>query len=177
MKPVIPIRPTETSDSLTANATTTLRAVAKLPARAGLEDRLKAALAERLRVGALQPGSEYGDERPRGWMQSAAMRGLAAAAIVLVVAGGGWSIAQFGRQAATPQAVGFPHGSPGGDFSNAGAMRTPRTLIPPAAPKAKHNTRLVDQTKDRKPHAGKHAKAGAGKQGSGKTPGSGAPAQ
>ncbi|HEV2215230.1 MAG TPA: hypothetical protein VGR64_08080 [Terracidiphilus sp.] len=177
MKPVIPIRPTETSDSRSADATVTLRAVAKLPAKAGLEDRLKAALAERVRAGGFQPGSEYGDERPRSWMHSAAMRGLAAAAIVLVVVGGGWGIAQFGRQAGTPQAVGFPHGSPGGDFSNAGAMRTPRTLTPPAAPKAKHDARKMDQTKGRKPHAAKHAKAGAGKQGSSKTPGSGAPAQ
>lgn len=177
MKPVIPIRPSGTPAGRAEDATATLRALATLPAAAGLEDRLKAALAQRVRMGALELDGERGEEEPRGWLHSAPMRGLAAAAIVLVVVGGGWGAAQYGRQSGTPQAVRFPHVTPGGDFSNAGAMRTPRTLTLPAAPKTKHDARKMDEKRDLKPHAGKHAKAGAGKQGSGKTPGSGAPAQ
>jgi hypothetical protein len=60
------------------------------------------------------------------------MRGAAAAAIVFVVAGGGWGIytrvqpAQPARVIVMPPRVGAA-----GGFSNAGAMRTPQTLNGP----------------------------------------------
>lgn len=107
----------------------TLRLIAKLPAPAGLEDRVHAALRIAPRHGrvlawptALQPGS--------AWMRSAA-----AAAIVFVVAGGGWGVythvqnAQHGQPAKV--IVMPPRLVPPGGFSGAGAMRTPQTLPGP----------------------------------------------
>jgi hypothetical protein len=60
------------------------------------------------------------------------VRSAAAAAIVFVVAGGGWGIysrvlpGQPARVIAQP-----PHGPSSGGFSSAGAMRTPQTLNGP----------------------------------------------
>ena len=109
--------------AVAGSAEETLRLLAQLPAPEGLEDRVMAGLKSAPRSGrivrwpvALQPAG--------GWL-----RGAAAAAIVFVVAGGGWGIysrvqpAQSGRAVAMP-----PHVGAGGGFSSAGAMRTPETL-------------------------------------------------
>jgi hypothetical protein len=108
-----------------------LRVIARLPAPEGMEERVIAGVRagsgqRRARLlefpAALRPGSNW-------------MRGAAAAAIVFVVAGGGWGVysrvqmPQAARVIAMPARVAAP-----GGFSNAGAMRTPNTLTGPAVP-------------------------------------------
>jgi len=104
----------------------TLRLIARLPAPDGLEDRVVAGLKTAPRTARVLHWPAV--LRPTGtWM-----RGAAAAAIVFVVAGGGWGIytrvqpTQPARVIAMPPRVGA-----GGGFSNAGAMRTPQTLNGP----------------------------------------------
>jgi hypothetical protein len=59
------------------------------------------------------------------------MRSAAAAAIVFVVAGGGWGIYSRVQKPQSATVIVMPHpGAPGG-FSNAGAMHTPKTLNGP----------------------------------------------
>jgi hypothetical protein len=104
----------------------TLRLIAHAPIPHGLADRVQAGLQAAPRTArilfwpaALNPGGNW-------------MRVAAAAAIVFVVAGGGWGVysrVQTGSQAriiARP-----PHVAAPGGFSNAGAMRTPQTLNGP----------------------------------------------
>ncbi len=104
----------------------TLRLIAGLPAPAGLEDRVHAALRAAPRRGrvlawpaALKPQSS--------WMRTAA-----AAAIVFVIAGGGWGVYTRVQQNQPAGVIVMPQRvvSPGG-FSGAGAMRTPQTLAGP----------------------------------------------
>jgi hypothetical protein len=124
-----PHNPT-TSESAFGPAEETLRLVASLPAPDGLEDRVNAALSAAERRGrvlawprAIRPES--------GWMRTAA-----AAAIVFVVAGGGWGVYMRVEQQNQPaKVIVMPARIPGaGGFSGAGAMRTPLTLPGPAAP-------------------------------------------
>jgi hypothetical protein len=126
------------SDSVSASVFTpaeeTLRLIASLPAPDGLEDRVHAALnamPRRSRVLAwprtFHPAS--------GWM-----RGAAAAAIVFVVAGGGWGV--YTRVESTQieqnqpaKVIAMPARMPStGGLQGAGAMRPPVTLPGPAAP-------------------------------------------
>jgi hypothetical protein len=127
----------------------TLRLMAGLPAPAGLEDRvheaLRGARERRPHQGVFADGRSRSD-RVLAWPttlkpQSSWMRTAAAAAIVFVIAGGGWGIYtrvqqnQPGRVSVKPPRV----VSPGG-FSGAGAMRTPQTVagptvLQPAMPK------------------------------------------
>jgi hypothetical protein len=110
------------------DADTALRLIAALPAPAGLEDRVHAALR------AMPPQSRGAGRLlawtgPRGaangWMRSAA-----AAAIAFVVVGGGWGVysrvQQPGRVITMPVRVVAP-----GGFGGAGAIRTPQTLNGP----------------------------------------------
>jgi hypothetical protein len=116
-------------------AEATLRLIARLPAPEGLEDRVHARLAADLRKGRILawPTTLKADS---GWMRTAA-----AAAIVFVVAGGGWGI--YSRIPQPPSAKTIllqPRGPVQGGFSSSGAMRTPQTLngpllINPATPK------------------------------------------
>jgi hypothetical protein len=108
----------------------TLRLIARLPAPAGLEDRVEAALRSRPRTAsvlswpiAVEPGSNW-------------MRAAAAAAIVFVVAGGGWGIYSHVQQPQAARVIVMPQhlAAPGG-FSSAGAMRTPQTLNGPVLAK------------------------------------------
>jgi hypothetical protein len=115
------------------DAETTLRLIATLPAPAGLEDRVHAALQsapEQARgVGRVLAWTEQTGHGPRGaangWMRSAA-----AAAIAFVVVGGGWGVysrvQQPGRVIAIPVRVVAP-----GGFGGAGAIRMPQTLNGP----------------------------------------------
>ena len=112
-----------------SEAEQTLRLIARLPAPEGLEDRVQAGVrGRRMEVARAGRVLEWPAMRPAGgWMRTAA-----AAAIVFVVAGGGWGV--YSR-VQTPQAakvIVMPARvvSPGG-FSNAGAMRTPTTLNGP----------------------------------------------
>jgi len=108
----------------------TLRLVAGLPAPEGLEDRVHARLRTAPRTSSLLhwPFAPLISYR----VQSPAFRTAAAAAIVCVVAGGGWQIFSHVQIAPQPNAIVQPAriGNSGG-FSNAGAMRTPDTLDRP----------------------------------------------
>ena len=111
----------------------TLLLVASLPAPEGLVDRVQEELRAAPRGHLLQwPNALL----PGAWGLSPALRGAAAAAIVCIVAGGGWRIYSHVQTPAAPTAnvVVMPArvGIKGG-FSNAGAMRTPDTLAKPRA--------------------------------------------
>ncbi len=138
-----------------AEAEEVLRRVASLPAPEGLEERVKALLAVEPRTGrvlqwpqATDPGVRRTDS---GWR-----RGIAAAALVAVVTGGSWSV-YLRTQAAHPPAatVKPPRLAGPGNFSSAGAVRTPQTLVAPTVhPKAQQEA---------VPSAGKKPDAGASK--------------
>jgi hypothetical protein len=120
--------PVAVSGSISSSAEKTLRLIASLPAPAGLEDRVYAALLSVPRSGrvlawpkTLNPQSD--------WMRTAA-----AAAIVFVVAGGGWGVythVQNAQQGQPAKVIVVPRGLQPAGFSGAGAMRTPQTLPGP----------------------------------------------
>jgi len=114
---------------LIADAEATLRLVASQPVPEGLEERMKAALKNAPRTGRVLawPGSGG----TRGWMQSTLVRTAAAAAIVFVVAGGGWGVYSHVKPAETARVIEMPKrvAAPG-QFSSAGAMRTPNGTVP-----------------------------------------------
>jgi len=116
---------TFSNDSGDGAAEETLRLIASLPAPEGLEDRVHAGLLAAGRRGrvlawpaAFTPAS--------AWVRSAA-----AAAIVFVVAGGGWGIYSHVQPGQPARVIAMPHASASGGFSGAGAMRTPQTLNGP----------------------------------------------
>jgi len=112
-------------DSVHAEIDATLRLVATLPTPEGLEDRVHAKLRAVPRSGRVLSWPMA----TGAWMRSTAMRSAAAAAIVFVVAGGGWGI--YTRvQPSKVIAMPLRDGTPGG-FSGAGAMRTPQPFNPP----------------------------------------------
>jgi hypothetical protein len=107
----------------------TLHLVAKLPPPAGLEDRIHSGLLAHAR-------SAPRARRVLAWPVTASaaspwMRSAAAAAIVFVVAGGGWGIYSRVQQPQAAKVVVMPRGSAPGEFTNSGAMRTPTTLNGP----------------------------------------------
>jgi hypothetical protein len=111
----------------------TLRLIASLPAPLGLADRVHAGLqaapqATRIFMvrGPLRP--------PGGWMESSILRGFAAAAIVCVVAGGGWRIYSHVQPALKVVVIPAPVSQGVNGFSNAGAKRVPDTLNGPVVP-------------------------------------------
>jgi hypothetical protein len=116
--------PTHNPISLGA-AEETLRLIAHLPVPQGLEDRLHVALLSRPRRGRILSWPSA----PR--MESSWMRSAAAAAIVFVVAGGGWGIYTRVQQPQAKVIVMPMHVATQGGFSSAGAMRTPNTLNGP----------------------------------------------
>ena len=114
----------------------TLRLIANLPAPEGLEDRVHAALVA-------APIASHRSARILAWNavfkpQAGWMRAVAAAAIVFLVAGGGWGIYSRVQPAQSRDARAVPThiAAPAAGFSSAGAMRTPQTLNGPVAPKA-----------------------------------------
>jgi hypothetical protein len=112
-------------------ADATLRLIASLPAPEGLAERVR---------GGLHAGTVREGARVLNWPMSARngigwLRGVAAAAIVCVVAGGAWLISAK-APAAGGSAVAAPvHVRPAGGFSNASAMHTPDTLKGPVLKK------------------------------------------
>ena len=110
----------------------TLRLITSLPAPENLAGRVKAGLR-----GAPEAGHILMWRGPLwpagGWMYGTAMRGAAAAAIVCVVAGGGWSI--YSRVQPAPAAkvivIAPPAAPAASGFSNSGARRVPDTLNGP----------------------------------------------
>ena len=103
----------------------TLQLIAHLPPPAGLEDRVHAALLSQPRKGRILSWPAV----PR--IESSWMRSAAAAAIVFVVAGGGWGIYSHVQQPQAKIIVMPMHVTTQGGFSSAGAMRTPNTLNGP----------------------------------------------
>jgi hypothetical protein len=103
-----------------------LRWIASLPAPEGLEERVHTALRAAPRRGrvlawpmALRPESS--------WLRTAA-----AAAIVFVVAGGGWGVYTRVQHSQPAKVIVMPPRMPGaGGFSGAGAVRAPETLPGP----------------------------------------------
>jgi len=108
----------------------TLRIIASLPAPEGLEDRVNAALQRAPRGARVLPWPTR-LRTGRGWVHSGLARSAAAAAIVFVVAGGGWGVYSRVQPAQTPKVIVMPRGAAPGGFSSAGAMRTPQTLNGP----------------------------------------------
>jgi len=111
----------------------TLRLIATLPAPDGLADRVKAGLRSAPRAGRILiwPGPLL---PVRGWMYTNVARGAAAAAIVCVVAGGGWRI--YSRvQQSSPSADVIVMPAPAvpvqGRFTESNAPRRPNTLDGP----------------------------------------------
>ena len=114
-----------------------------MPVPERLEERVKAGLQL-----AEKPGRVLGWPSERragsqgGWMRAGWLRGAAAAAIALVVVGGGWGIYARVEPAQSAKIGAVPAGKQNGAFSEAGAMRRPQTLVgptvkpKPAAPKA-----------------------------------------
>jgi hypothetical protein len=123
----------DTSDrDLSQSGEDTLRLIASLPAPEGLADRVQDGL--RHAPQAARVLNWRGPLRPSGgWMQSTMARGAAAAAIVCVVAGGGWQI--YSRVQPEPAAKVLampPRVTPGsGGFSQSNAKRVPQTLEGP----------------------------------------------
>jgi hypothetical protein len=109
----------------------TLRLIAGLPAPKGLEERVRRALRTAPRQG-----------RVLAWPQvlraeAAWVRATAAAAIVMVVAGGGWGVYSHIQPWHAGNAPAARVGAMGG-FSGANAVRSPQTLEPPVvSPPAK----------------------------------------
>jgi hypothetical protein len=115
------------------DAEATLRLIAALPAPAGLEDRVHAALGSAARQ-TRKPGRVLAWSVPTGsgGPSSGWMRSAAAAAIAFVVAGGGWGVYSRVQTLQPARLIPMPAqvAAPGG-FAGAGAIRTPQTLNGP----------------------------------------------
>jgi hypothetical protein len=110
----------------------TLRLIASLPAPEGLADRVQEGM--RQAPQAARVLNWRGPLRPSGgWMQSTMARGAAAAAIVCVVAGGGWQIYSRVQPEPAAEVVAMPpRATPAsGGFSQSNAKRVPQTLVGP----------------------------------------------
>lgn len=150
------------SDPVGGTGEETLRLIASLPAPEGLEGRVHAALrlvathqGPRRHVlvddmednGFQRPTDGAGVENrgrvlawPSGLVsrlgpQSNWMRTAAAAAIVFIVAGGGWGVYSRVQQIQPARLIVMPSRMPAsGGFSSTGAIRTPQILPGPTAP-------------------------------------------
>jgi hypothetical protein len=122
----------------------TLRLIARLTAPEGIEERVQAGLRARLHSASGKAASGFGASskaRILQWpqvpqLESAWARTAAAAAIVFVVAGGGWCISARIQPVQPQAAVALPRVAARSGFSSAGAMRTPQTLNGPVVPRA-----------------------------------------
>ena len=133
-----------TTGSAQGSGEETLRLIASLPAPEGLEVRMRAGLRASQGRGSQQRIDDAGVSSrgrvlawPKGLNpQSSWMRTAAAAAIVFVVAGGGWGVYMHVQQHQPARVIAMPARMPAaGGFSSAGAMRTPETLPGPTAPR------------------------------------------
>jgi len=133
--------PGATLGSAPASAEETLRIVAGLPAPAGLEERVRAAMrsAHQRNLQRSTDGAHGGGRgRVLAWRttlrpQSSWMRAAAAAAIVFVVVGGGWGVYSRVEQSRPARVLVMPRPAAPG-FSGAGAIRTPQTIPGPTVP-------------------------------------------
>jgi hypothetical protein len=118
------------------SAETTLRLIASLPAPEGLTDRVQAGLRAAPNLGRVLPWRgplrSVGGWMHNGWIHGSVARGAAAAAIVCVVAGGGWRIYSRVQPSPAANVIVMPQRvSPAAGFSQAGARRVPDTLQGP----------------------------------------------
>jgi hypothetical protein len=125
-------------NAVVIDAEQSLRLIASLPAPVGIEDRVKSGLHSHSSQTGVIAWPLSSSNRSR-WAQASYLRAVAAAAIVFVVAGGGWGVyARFGP-APAPAAEAVPQriDGGGGGLSPAGARRTPTTVEGPviAVPK------------------------------------------
>jgi hypothetical protein len=142
------------------NAEETLRFIATLPAPEGLADRVQARLAAAPRRPSLLNSFSFSRN---GWMFSPVLRGCAAAAIVLLVAGGGFAICTRVQPSPSAKIIETPARiGPGSGFSTGGAMRTPDTLkgpvLTPEAIPAQQNV-IAPQSQPVAPKPATHKKA------------------
>lgn len=110
----------------------TLRMIAILPAPGGLADRVKSGLATAPQAGRILMWR--GPLRPAGgWQYSSFARGAAAAAIVCVVAGGGWQVYSRVQPLAPARVVVSPPpiAPSGRGFSQSNAAHVPDTVVGP----------------------------------------------
>lgn len=143
------------SDAALKSLDATLHLLATLPVPAGLEDRVFAGMVA-------VPRKARVLEWPQPLYSRDWVRGIAAAAIVLVVGGGGWGVYSRVRPnepaaAGEPdRAVAVPHATfqPGG-FSSAEMIRRPQTLNGPAVKKAEPaataKTKTAEEAAAKKP--------------------------
>lgn len=120
-----PTRNGSSNESGTSQAEDTLRLIARVPVPTGLEDRVhirmrNAPARARILPWPVSSGSSA------GWL-----RGTAAAAIVLVVAGGSWGIYSRVAPDHTMKGISGPRIAGPGEFSQGGAVRRPQTLQGP----------------------------------------------
>lgn len=118
------------ADTALKDLDSTLRLLARLPVPAGMEDRVFAGvLASPRKARVLEwPQPLYA----RDWVRS-----IAAAAIVLAVGGGGWSIYAHVEQNQPPGGITATRPVfPAGGFSSADMIRRPQTLNGPIVKKA-----------------------------------------
>ena len=131
-----------------------LRLIASLPAPAGLEDRVHEALRTAPRSGrvlAWPTGLRSTTSMQSGWM-----RAVAAAAIVFVVAGGGWGVYTRVQQGQPAKVIVMPPRIPSsGGFQGAGAIRAPQTIPGPTV--SQPAKALPNRTKGTKKPAAKAA--------------------
>jgi hypothetical protein len=154
------------SGSFSDTGEDTLHLIARLSPPAGLEDRMHAGMLAHARSG-LQAGRVLAwpatARAGSGWIRSAA-----AAAIVFVVAGGGWGIYSRVQQPQSAKVIVMPHAPTPGEFTNAGAMRTPKTLNGPivnsaaATQPAKPKVPVKGAAKPAAPQTAKSNAAGKG---------------
>jgi len=115
----------------------TLRLIASLPAPNGLAERMKAGMQtapESGRILMWRDATWRNAIKPAGgWMYSGVARGAAAAAIVCVVAGGGWRIYSRVQPGPSGNVLVMPSQAvrSGGGFGSANATRVPDTLDRP----------------------------------------------
>lgn len=151
------------SSDLTATGEDTLRLIADLPAPEGLADRVQDGL--RYAPKTARVFNWRGSLRPSGgWMQTTMARGAAAAAIVCVVAGGGWRIySRVQPQAAARVLPMPPREAPGsGGFSQSNAKRVPKTLEGPVLTHPIADTmesKAVDKASSARPLPGRRTPA------------------
>ena len=138
-----------TADAALKDLDATLHLLAKLPVPAGLGDRVFAGVLRSPRKGRVLtwPQPLYA----RDWV-----RGIAAAALVIAVGGGGWGIYEHvqpnepARVEAAPQPVFHP-----GGFSSAEMIRRPQTLNGPVVEKVEPatatKTKTAEDARARKP--------------------------
>jgi hypothetical protein len=127
------------------DADAALRLIASLPVPDGLEDRVHAALRRAPRTASVLPWPAA-KEPGRGWVHGTLARTAAAAAIVFVVAGGGWGVYTRVQPTSAPKVIAMPRVASPGGFSSANAMRTPQTLEGPKLPHETAKPAIVSKT-------------------------------